>query len=172
MTKGERTELTSLINQRARVMKAAVIERSAELMANLEEQLAAIYSFDQEEIWKAAHEIAKKAAKEAQAEVAARCEELGIPKQFAPSVHTHWYAQGEQASKDRRREIRTAAKAKIDALEKSAKTEIEMLSLEAKTDLVANGLISDSAKTFLKEMPSFQTLMPTLQVSKTTGLLE
>ncbi len=55
MTKGERSELTSLINQRARVMKAAAAERSAELMADFERQLATVYSFDQDEIWKAAN---------------------------------------------------------------------------------------------------------------------
>lgn len=172
MTKGERSELTSLINQGARVMKAAAVERSAELMADFERQLASVHSFDQDDIWKAAHKEARKAVKDAQIKIAERCDELGIPREFAPTINSAWFDRGQNATKERRAELRQAVKAKIAALERSAKTEIERLNLEAKTELVANGLLSDAAKIFLKNIPSFEVLMPTLKVSKAAGLLE
>ena len=45
MTKSERSELGQLIRKRERVMKAAAAERAAQMIAELDTQSAAIYSF-------------------------------------------------------------------------------------------------------------------------------
>ena len=66
MTKTERNELSSLIRQRERSMKMLATQRSAELMADVEQQLARIYQFDEDETWEAATAIADAAVREAQ----------------------------------------------------------------------------------------------------------
>jgi hypothetical protein len=95
ITKGEREDLQRLIRQREKVLKSAAKQRSAELLADFENQLASQFTFDQDEIWKKAHDVAKRAVAKAQCEVAARCRELGIPERFSPGLGIEWYRRGE-----------------------------------------------------------------------------
>lgn len=172
MTKGERVELGQLIRKRERVMKSMVAERSTAMLAEFESQCAAIYSFDQDEIWKDAFAAAEKIVEESEKVIAARCDELGIPKEFAPSIDVHWYGRGENAVASRRSELRRVAKAKIANLEKDAISKIERMSLEAQTEVIANGLQSDAARGFLERMPDITTLMPTLNAAEIKQLNE
>ena len=172
MTKTERSELAGLVRKRERVMKAAASQRAAELMADFESQVSALYSFDQDEIWAEAHKIAEDAVKEANAAIADRCEELGIHREFAPGIHFGWYGRGNNAVAERRAELRGLAKAQVNAAERTAKTEIERHSLEAQTQLVATGLASEAAKLFLEQMPTVETLMPKLDAAQVRGLLK
>ena len=171
MTKGERTDLARLIRHRERLAKSAASQRSAELLADAEHQLGAIYSFDDDETWAALHSSCDKAVKAAQVEIAKRCQELKIPKNFAPGLELRWYGRGENASKDRRAELRRMATTRIAAMEKSARTAIEGHSVEVQTELLAGGLTSDAAKLFLEKMPAVETLMPMLNETEIKGLL-
>ena len=172
MTAAERNDLRSLIRQRARLMKTEVRQRRLELMADFERQLSATFSYDQDEIWKGAHSIAEQAVKDAQVVIEERCRELRIPKEFAPTIQMLWFGRGENAVKERRTELRFAAKARLDALEASAKTEIERVSVDGQTNLIADGLTTEAAQTFLEQMPSTETLMPVLELNQVQGLLE
>ena len=72
MTRSERTDLATLVRQRERLLKTLAAQRSAELMADVEAQLARIYHFDEDDTWAAAEEAAEEAMKEAQTEIAER----------------------------------------------------------------------------------------------------
>jgi hypothetical protein len=172
MTRGEIANLERLIRKREKVLRAAIEQRTAELKADFEAQMAVQYSFDADPVWKQAFTLAKEAAKAAQTQVGARCEELGIPREFAPSLECYWYGRGENAVKARRAELRQKADAEIEALKKSARTKIELWSLNAQTDLAAQTLTSDAAKTFLQNMPSTEDLMPKLEYQQVHALLE
>ena len=111
MTKGERNDLAGLVRQRAKLLKAAAAQRSAELLADFERQLGTIHSYDDDETWRAATATAEQAVGAANAQIAERCQELGIPKEFAPTVRFSWYGRGENASKDRRAELRRMSSA-------------------------------------------------------------
>ena len=54
MTKGEREDLQRLVRQREKVLKAAARQRSAELLADFENQMGQEYSFDHDEVWEKA----------------------------------------------------------------------------------------------------------------------
>lgn len=172
MTKGERADLTRLVRQRERLMKTLASQRAAELLADFERQMGAIYSFDDDETWKAAHAAADKAVKDAKAVIAQRCEEMGIPKEFAPTINASWWDRGQNAMKERRAELRKMATARTAAQEKSARTEIEKISIQAQTELVAGGLTSEAAQAFLTSMPSVEVLMPALDATQIKGLLD
>ena|SRR5918995_6961668 len=90
MTRDERKQLEQLIAGRKKVAKYAVQKRKAELLADVERQLAAIYRAD-DEAWSDLSARADAAVKEADAELAKRCRELGIPEEFRPSLHCGWY---------------------------------------------------------------------------------
>jgi len=170
MTSKERSELLALVRARARVAKAETDERAAALIADYERQSATIFSFDQDHVWKEAMQKAEDAAREAQRQVTARCNELGIPPAFQPGVFSAgWYGRGQNGVASRRAELRRVAETKIEALRKAAVTQIERKSVELQEQIVAEGLTSDSAKTFLEAMPTVVSLMPVLDVQRLLG---
>lgn len=50
MTKSERQDLAKLIRNRERVLKAAAAQQSAELLAELEQQMASEYKYDEDTV--------------------------------------------------------------------------------------------------------------------------
>ena len=51
MIRSEREDLQRLVRQRERVLKSAAKQRSADLIADFENQMGSEYSFDQDEVW-------------------------------------------------------------------------------------------------------------------------
>ncbi len=170
MTKGEREDLQRLIRQREKVLKSAAKQRSADLLADFENQISAQYSFDDDAVWAAAEKAAAVEVRKAQERVSARCEELGIPRQFAPSLNLYWSARGYENSVGKRRtELRLAAKAQVAALEQKAIVAIEMASVEAQTQLAVAGLTSEAARAFFDNLPAVDSLMPSLSYQEIAG---
>lgn len=167
MTSAERSDLLKVVRQRERVAKAGAAQRAAELLADFEQQLARRYSFDEDDVWRAAYQAAREAVDEAQRKVAARCEELGIPGQFAPEIFgPSWTMRGENAVTSRRVELRRVASTRLAALEKAAKAAIERRSLEVQERLIVGGLASAEARGFLDSIPAVESLMPPLQLAE------
>lgn len=137
-----------------------------------EAQLARIYSFNEDEVWAMAVDAAKRATADAQKVIRARCRELGIPVEFAPSVHFDWYGRGQNAVKERRTELRKVAQSKIEAITLAAKTRIERMSMEAQTEVIASGLESAAARAFLNEMPPIEQLMPPVDPVEVKALVD
>lgn len=171
MTKGERQELGSLIRKREKVMKAEAEKRSAALLADYDAQSAKIYHWDNDAVWAAAKAEANKAVEEARRSIAARCQEIGIPAEFAPDLHLYWSGRGQNALAERRAELRRAAKSRIEAMEADAKAQIERMSLQAQTEIVASGLQSEAAQQFIKSMPTMDALMPPVAVAEIEQLV-
>ena len=146
MMRAERADLLAHLKRRERVQKSAAKQRSAELLAEFEHNMAARYSFDDDAVWNEAALIAEREVEKARKRVAERCRELGIPKQFAPSPRFYWSERGENAIKERRSELRKAAQTRIAAIEKDALVQIERETLEAETEPLKNGMTSDSAR--------------------------
>jgi hypothetical protein len=171
MTKQERIEISALIRKRERVMRAAAAERAAAMLAAFEQQVASEYHFADDAVWKEATERAQAVVNEAKAAIAARCAELGIPKEFAPGISLGWYGQGQNAVKERVAELRRVARSRVDALHKEALTKIEQASLDAQSEVVISGLESNAAKLFLSNMKSVDELMPSIGLADVTLLI-
>jgi hypothetical protein len=171
ITKAERDDLLRVARLREKVAKTAAARRSAELLADFEKQLASIYSFDQSEVWATAHAAADKALAEANAAIAENCRKLGIPDRFAPGLVMGWYGRRENASRERRVELRRVAVTRIAAIEKEARAAIEEMSAEVQTELITNGM-SEVPRALLAQMPTAERLMPSLTVSEVEALLE
>ena len=121
MTATERQSLLQVVRLRAKVAKSDATAYSAKLRADFEQQLDTKYSFDQDAVWKEIASLMEATADEAKAKVAKRCHELGIPDWAAPSLDWYWRSRGENASKERRTELRRLAHVQIEAIEKEAK---------------------------------------------------
>jgi hypothetical protein len=166
MTKGEREDLIRLVKQREKVAKTAAEQRSAAMLAEFEQQISAVHTFNSNEVWKAAVECAQEAANEASKKIMAEADKLGIPREFQPKLQFHWARRGENEYNDRRVELRRLAKAEIDALEKVARVQIESQSVQAQTEVIANGLNSEAAIAFLNRLPAIENMMPALDVTQ------
>jgi len=167
MTKGEREELGRLIRQREKVLKSVASQRSAELIADFENQMGQIFSFDQDEIWAQATKAAEAEVAKAQRAVAARCRELGIPDRFVPSLRLLWSARGyDSAGEKRRIELRAWRRRTSKLSKRKAITQIELSCLEAQTQVVTAGLTSEAARRFLEALPSVEGLMPSLSYAE------
>jgi hypothetical protein len=166
MTSRERSDLMTLVRKRERVALKEVDVRAAELMAEFEHQMASIYDWNDQEVWAEAMAAAKEAAAEADAKVAERCRELGIPDEFRGGVTAHWSCRGQNALSFRQTELRRVARTKIDALSKTAKHEVQKRAVDAQEALTASGLKSGQAQAFLASMPTPEELMPTLNVGE------
>jgi hypothetical protein len=170
LTRAEQTDLLRVIRGRERVAKAAVAERAAALRTDFEAQISKRYRFDDNAIWSAAMEAAKRAADEARATIDAECERLGIPPEFRPGIERpHWYGRGENSVRERRAELRRLAYAQIEEAERRAKLQIERTSVQAQSEVIATGL-SATAKVFLDSLPSVETLMPALELERVEQL--
>lgn len=163
MTRSDREELKSLARQRARVEKAGVEERKAAVLADVEEQLSAIFKANDED-WAHLTTAADQAVREADQQIAEICRQRGIPEDFRPSLSVHWYSRGANAQASRRAELRKAAERRIDAEAKAAKLAIDRATLEIQTELAVAALTTDSAKRFLETMPTLPQLMPVVDV--------
>jgi hypothetical protein len=90
MTKGDREALAKLVRERAKLGRQMAEQRGAELIADGEAKLARIYSFDNS-VWRDITAAAQTAVRQADAKIAARCRELGIPEEFRPGVNLGRY---------------------------------------------------------------------------------
>lgn len=170
MTKADRQALLGLLKRREQVAKAAAVARSAELLADAEAKLTAEYSYLDDEVWRQVYGTLATLKAEADARVAARCAELGIPKNFAPSISMSWSTRGENGWKDRQQELRRAAKAEIAAREKKALAAVEAGSVEAQAALLTGSMDTAAAERALAAMPSPTALMPPLTVEEVKAL--
>jgi hypothetical protein len=102
----------------------------------------------------------------ARRQIADRSRELGIPAAFRPDIYLGWHGRGENASRDRRAELRKVAYTKIDDLEKQAKLTIDRQTVETQTRLLAEGLTSEDAHHWLESMPTAEQLMPPVSMAE------
>lgn len=172
LSRNETHDLSMIIKDRSKVLKAHAEEQAAVCMADFEAKLAASYWFDHDEVWRRATEAAADVIKSSKAEIAKRCEELGIPKTFAPTLEMSWLGRGENALNQRRTELRRVAKASIEAMTKSAVTKIEQQSLDLRTQVVSMGLLSGDAKLFLESLAPVEDAMRSLDLGEIERKLE
>jgi hypothetical protein len=169
MTQAERAELAKVVRLRARVAKDEVGHQEAIRLADVEAQLSARFSVS-DEAWADIAAQAEAVVAAADAEIAKRCEAMGIRKEFRPSSVAHWYSRGENALKQRRAELRKAAQTKIAADGKGFKVAIDRWAADKLTQLAAGALESADAKAFLESMPSIDELMPRIMVPALGGI--
>jgi hypothetical protein len=172
LSRNETHDLGMIIKDRAKVLKAHAEEQAAACMADFERKLATVYTWDQDATWKQAAQRAKQVVDEAQAEVAKRCKELGIPETFAPAIGLTWQGRGENALNQRRMELRRVAESAIRAMTKAAVTKTEKQSLELRTQVVTMGLVSAEAKMFLESLAPVEDAMRALDFAEMEHKLE
>lgn len=165
MSEGERKRLAEQVRREERVAKTSLKQRSARLKADMEQQLAARFQEDDAR-WRAITAEAKKAVEDCDAKIATICREMGVREEFRPGLSLGWYGRGENASKDRRAELRRVGEKLIDEQEAAGKVAVERRSVEIQRELLAGGLQSEDARAFLMSMPTAEQLLPPLSLAE------
>lgn len=162
LSRSEVHDLGMIIRDRTKVLKAVVAQRAAEAKANFEQQMATIFKWDEDAVWKEAVEASMRVVEEAKEKIAARCKQLGIPERFAPDLNLVWAGRGLAI---RRTELRRTADAIIEAMSRAAETKIEKQALDLRTQVVAMGLLSPDAKIFLESLATVDEAMGQIEFS-------
>jgi hypothetical protein len=163
MTKGEREELLKMLKSRARVAKGDIDYRKAEIMADFEAQMARVYD-PQDEAFRQVTEEARATVERADQEIAARCRELGIPDTLRPSAHFLWSNRGENATSQRRAELRRVAQTRLDAEVQKAKHHVDKVFQGGYEQLAVGALDSAEARRFLESMPTAESMIVPLDL--------
>lgn len=159
ISRSDRDALIRVLKMRAGVAKTEAEQIARERLADFEAQLAAQHKANAP-AWAEITAQAQKAVSEADAEIARRCRDLGIPEEFRPFLQLNWAARGENADKIRRGELRKVATTRIDSNKAKALAWIERQHTELATQVVAGSLESGEAKAFLDALPGMEHLMP------------
>lgn len=162
LSRQETHDLGMIIKERAKVLKAHAQEQAKACMADFENKLSKIYSYDQDEVWKRVTEEATETIKKAQEKIEAQAAKKGIPKDLAPILALTWQGRGQMAARERRGELRRVAQAECDAMVAAAVTKIEKQSLDLRTQVVAMALLTPEASMFLESLAPIEEVMTAL----------
>jgi hypothetical protein len=165
MTAKDRDKLAVLARKRAKVTETMVSERVNVLRADVEDQLAANYKFDDAR-WADINQRTMREVAKTDAEIAAICRRVGIPEHLRPKISVGWDSRGENLLASRRAELRKLAYARIDAAAESAKVHIGVSLVDVETELIRDGLESAEAIAYLDSMPTPEQLLPQIAVAE------
>lgn len=165
MTKGERDDLARLIKQRARVDRAKIETRRAELYAEFEATMAKTWEAEDERFRDLTRE-ANDTVRRVNREISERCVQLGIPAEFAPAVGISWMSRGTNSLGSRRAELRRVAQTRLEAMARRAKNSVDESEVATLGRLVAHGLSTAASVEFLASMPDVGALMRPLDAAE------
>lgn len=166
LSRQEAHDLGQIIKERTKVLEAHADEQAAHCMADFERKLATIYSYDSDEVWKEATELAMLEVQKAQDKIDARCRKIGIPKDLSPRLVLSWEGRGQMKTASRRDEMRRVAKREVDAMKAAAMTKIRKQSLDLRTQVVSMGLMTQDAKVFLESLAPVDEAMTSIDFSQ------
>ena len=157
MTKGERIELRSIVKQQFKVLRSEVVQRQAEVLAELEQQIAARYSDEDHRRSQVRDRIAEiiGEAQRAATDVL-KDEDAGV------SIHRPYSIRGAAIEwpADDRRELRRQALATFEAKVAAATLNLERQEADLLRRLAIGAIESDEAREFLSGIPTVGELVP------------
>lgn len=159
ITKGERTELRSLIRQRFKVLRAEVEARRAELAAELEERITAKFA-EEDKQWSDAMFLIGEATREANRKANDILRGLNIDAMDTSREYDVVNFRGVAKPTAERNVLLRNGTKRIEAQVKGALLQLDGQEADLLTRLVANGLESDEARAFLGEIPTVSALVP------------
>jgi hypothetical protein len=164
MTNADRQALIRIARARAKQAEREVDARKAFLIAEAVNDATAEYTA-QDELWADAVAIAEEAAAKANAQIQARCVELGIPAKQAPRLQLAWSSRSSDYGDSRRRaELLKLAEKRADAIAREAKAALHANALDYEERLIIGGLQTDEAKALAESVPTVEQLMPKLNI--------
>lgn len=165
ITKGERSELRTLIRARFKVLRADIAQRETELYAELEDRLNDRCSAEDKgwaDVGFLIAEAASEASRKANDIVRQHVGRDLWPKDYElvqPAVLSRIRGMITTSTPDRT-QLRRTGHAHIAATIKAAQLELDRQEADLLTKLVTTGLESEDARAFLGQIPTVSSLVP------------
>jgi hypothetical protein len=174
MKQSEIKHVSQALRARVKAARATIIALGPKLKANFEVEVSRRYPARGDAVWLDAMEKLDRATKEQRARVAERCEELGIPHRFRPTIAgPHWSDWHDSyAYKSLRAELCRVANLQIDDMLKTRLAEMERDSADIQFEIASQGCLTDAAKEFMAKLPSIDALIPAITMEEVQALIE
>ena len=162
ITKTERNELKAVVRQQMKVLRAEVEQRKAELLADVDEQIVARFSEDDQKWADAAH-LAHEAVMEANRKVNDAYRELTGDRHVE-----RMYVQATVPQKPARERIvlRKAAESRIEEQVAGALLKLQRQEADLIRTLAVGALESEEARAFLDSIPTVSELVPAARLAE------
>lgn len=155
MNKTERIELAKLVKQQFRVLKAEVAQRKAEMLVDIERQIAERYH-DEDVAWAEAARIGSGIVEEANRKVNDTFHELVGPAFVRHTIVRAWMPD---KPTEHRSALRREAQRRVEADTKAALVRVERQEADLLRNLAIDLIESDEAKAFLAGIPDAAQLV-------------
>lgn len=165
MTRTEAADLQRVVRMNCKLARTDIDARAAAVLAEFEAQLAKEYD-PQDAMVKDLFTEADKIVHQLNAELKQRCDDAGVPRNWAPSLHVVLYQRGENASAERRYELRRVAFTRMDEMKRTAKLAVDRAENAMATALIANQLDGAEAKEWLATLPSADSLIQEFSIAE------
>ena len=172
LSRQEAHDIGMIIRDRAKVLRTHAEEQAAAYRLEAEEQIAELFQWADNDIFRKASEIGGEVISGATELIAKKCEALGIPTEFAPGLALDWTNRGANAINKRKEELRRAARLKIDAMLKASITQIDQEALEHRTKVVQNSALSAEAAAFIDSFKPIEEKMKQLSIDEIEKAVE
>lgn len=172
ITKGERTELRSIVRQQFRVLRAETEQRKHELLAEMEQRIAEHYAATdkqrQDLMWKC-HQICEEASRQITDLLIGETVERGglhgdeeISVKHPITVRMEPIRWSDQEKVQRRRAVAAGIEAQI----KAALMQLERQEADLLRTLAVGAIESEEARRFLESIPTVAELVPAARLAE------
>lgn len=171
ITKGERTELRSVVKNQFKVLRSEVEQREAELLAEFETQLNEKFA-KEDKAWNDAMFLAQEATREANRAANDAFRKVmnvaeGYDFQFV-SLNTHRLYKADAE----RTPLRQEARAQINAKVRAARLQLDRQEADLLKNLSVGALESEEAYAFLNAIPTVGELVPAARLEELEAKLD
>lgn len=171
MNKTERDELRRLIRARFKVLRSDVELRKAELLAELEAEIAARFA-DEDKRWRDAAFVIDKIRREANGQINDVYRELiGKDEYGTATDHNLVSIRHIAQPHNNRGHMRNQGAHQIEARCKAALLELDRREVELLSDLATSALESAEARQFMQQIPTVTELVPAYRLREIEGSL-
>lgn len=163
ISKGERTELRSIVRQQFKVLRSELEQRESEMAADIEVEIATRYQAD-DEAWTVVQHKIHEATLEANRQINDALHEAGFQKRSASERQWVETPIVRQPQGDRT-ELRRLASSRIHAQIRGAKLRLEREEADLLRTLAIGAIESEEARAFLEAIPSVGELVPAARLA-------
>lgn len=164
ITKGERTELKSIVRQQFKVLRSELEQREVEMLADIEEQIAAKYASDDRQ-WSVLQHTVHEAVMACNRSINDALYEAG----YQVKGHTEriWVKNPNmQPPREERTNLRIQARRRVKANVHQAQLDLARREADTLRALAIGALESEEAQRFLSEIPTVGDLVPIARLAE------
>lgn len=164
ISKGERTELRSIVKQQFKVLRSELEQREMEMDAEVEAEISARYEHE-DQAWSVVQHKVHEAVMEANRQINDAMAEAGF--QMKSGTERMWVTAPRMSQpQEDKQQLRRLAHTRIAAQVRGAKLRLEREEADLLRTLAVGAIESDEARAFLAAIPTVGELVPAARLAE------